>query len=62
LRTSGGDNKRSYVEATIGRYKQVIGDGLRSHKDGRRTTEVGVAIHVLNRMPELERGMSIRIA
>jgi hypothetical protein len=25
-----GDNKRSRVEAAIGRYKQVIGDGLRS--------------------------------
>jgi len=36
-------------------YKQVIGDGLRSHKDERRTTEVGVAIHVLNRMLELGR-------
>jgi hypothetical protein len=40
-----GYNKRSRVEAAIGRYKQVIGDGrpstrgrVRSRKDQRRTT------------------------
>jgi hypothetical protein len=57
-----GYTKRSRVEAAIGRYKQVIGDGLRSHKDERRTTEVGVAVHVLNRMLELGRPISVRIA
>jgi hypothetical protein len=31
----------------------VIGDGLRFREDWRRTTKVGVAIDVLNRMPEL---------
>jgi hypothetical protein len=45
----------------IGHYKQVIDDRLRSRKDGRRTTEVGVAIHVLNRMLELGRRISGRI-
>jgi hypothetical protein len=52
-----GYNKRSRVEAAIGRYKQVIGDGrpstrwmVRSRNDHHRTTEVGVAIFVLNRM------------
>ena len=39
------------VEAVIGRYKQVIGDGLHSHEDRRRSIEVGVAVHVLNQMP-----------
>jgi hypothetical protein len=34
----------------MGRYKQVIGDGLRSRTDGRRATEVAVAIRVLNQM------------
>jgi Transposase DDE domain len=58
---ASGYTKRSRVEATIGRYKQVIGDGLRSHKNGRRTTEVGVAVHVLNRMLELGRPISVRI-
>jgi hypothetical protein len=56
-----GYNQRSRVEAAIGRYKQVIGDGLRSRKDGRRTTEVGVAVHVLNWMLELGRPISVRI-
>jgi hypothetical protein len=34
-----GYNNRSRVEAAIGRYKQVIGDGLRSRKDTRRSTD-----------------------
>jgi hypothetical protein len=34
----GNANMRSRVEATIGRYKQVIGDGPRSRKDRRQTT------------------------
>ena len=34
-----GYNKCSRVETAIGRYKQVIGDGLHFRKDGRRTTE-----------------------
>ena len=59
---ASGYNTRSRVEATIWRYKQVIGDGLRSRKDGRRTTEFGVGIHVLNRMLELGRPISVRIA
>jgi hypothetical protein len=54
-------NKRSRIEAAIGRYRQVIGDGLRSRKDGRWTTEVGVAVHVLNRIPELGHPISVRI-
>jgi hypothetical protein len=57
-----GYNKRSRVEATIGRYKQVIGDGLRFRKDERRATEVTVAVHVMNSMLELGRPLSIRIA
>src|SRR5215207_7914017 len=37
-----GYNKRARAEATIGRWKQVIGDGLRAHTDERRATEVNV--------------------
>jgi Transposase DDE domain len=59
---ASGYSTRSRVEAAIGRYKQVIGDGLRFHKDERRTTEVGVAVHVLNRMLALGRPISVRIA
>ncbi len=40
----------------------VIGDGLRSRTDERRATEVGVAVHALNRMLELGRPISDRIA
>jgi len=40
----------------------VIGDGLRSHTDERRATEVNVAIYVLNRMLELGHPNSVRIA
>jgi hypothetical protein len=58
---ASGYNKRSRVEATIGRTKQVIGDGLRFRQDGRRMTEIRVAIHVLNRMLELGQPISVRI-
>jgi hypothetical protein len=54
--------KRSRVAATIGRYKQVIGGGLRSRKDRRRTSEVGVAIHALNWMLKFGRPIAVRIA
>jgi hypothetical protein len=33
---ASGYNKRAKVEASIGRWKQVIGDGLRSRIDERR--------------------------
>jgi hypothetical protein len=59
---SSGYTKRSRVETAIGRYKHVIGDGLRFHKDERRVTEVSVAVHVLNRMSKLGRPISVRIA
>ena len=42
--------------------KQVIGDGLRSRTDQRRATEVDIAVHALNRMLELGRPESVRIA
>ena len=40
---ASGYNVRSPVEAAVGRYKQVIGDGLRFRKDGRRASEVAAA-------------------
>jgi hypothetical protein len=40
----------------------VIGDRLRSHAEGRRATEVAVAVHVLNRMLELGRPNYVRTA
>jgi hypothetical protein len=59
---ASGDTKRSRVETAVGRYKQVIGDGLRFHKDERRNTEISVAVRVLNRMSQLGRPTSVRIA
>jgi hypothetical protein len=56
-----GYNVRSRVEPAVGRYKQVIGDGLRFRKDKRRASEVAVAVHVLNRMTELGRPTSVCI-
>jgi hypothetical protein len=54
---------RQMVFALIGIwYKQVIDHGLRFRKDDRRATEVTVAVHVMNRMLELGRPLSIRIA
>ncbi len=58
---ASGYNKRARVEAAIGRWKQVIGDGLRSRIDERRVTEVNVAVDVLNRMLELGRPSYVRI-
>jgi transposase len=52
---AAGYNKRARVEASIGRWKQVIDDGLRSRIDERRMTEVNVAVDVLNRLLELGR-------
>src|SRR5271165_6983137 len=52
---TSGYNRRAKVETAIARWKQVVGDGLRSRIDERRATEVDVAVHVLNRMLELGR-------
>ena len=59
---ASGYNRRARIEATMGRFKGVIGDGLRSRTDQRRATEVDVAVHTLNRMLELGRPESVRIA
>ena len=59
---ASGDNTQARVEATMGRFKQVIGDGLRCRTDQRRATEVGIAVHALNRTLELGRPESVRIA
>ena len=55
-------NRRARVEATMNRWKQVIGDELRAHTDRCRATEVALAVHALNRMLDLERPSYIRVA
>ena len=52
---ASGYSTQARVEATIGRWKQVIGPGLRAHTDERRATEVEVAVYTLNRMLEFAR-------
>ena len=59
---ASGYTKRARAEAAIGRFKQVIGDGLRSRTDQRRATEVDVAVHALNHMLGLGRPISVRVA
>jgi hypothetical protein len=57
-----GYTRRALVEAAISRLKRVIGDALRSRTDQRRLTEVAIAVQALNRMLELGRPKSVRIA
>ncbi len=52
---ASGYTTRARAEAAIGRFKQVIGDGLRSRTDERRATKVDIAVYALNRMVELGR-------
>ncbi|CAO3359467.1 hypothetical protein [Azospirillum palustre] len=54
-------NLRALVEAQIGRFKRVIGDALRSHTDAAQTTEIAVAVEVLNRMLDFGRPKSLRV-
>ncbi len=59
---ASGYTIRARAEAAIGRFKQVIGNGLRSRTDERRATEVDVAVQALNRMLAFGRPISVRIA
>jgi hypothetical protein len=57
-----GDSRRAFVETAISRFKRVIGDALRSRTDRRRATEISIAVHVMNRLLELGRPKSVRVA
>jgi transposase len=59
---ASGYDLRAKVEATIGRYKRVIGDALRSRTDETEATEVALAAAALNRMLGLGRPNYVRIA
>src|SRR3954469_12850278 len=59
---ASGYNRRALAEAAMSRYKRVIGDALRSRADRRQATEAAIGVHVLNRMLELGRPESVRIA
>ncbi|GEO16917.1 hypothetical protein MAE02_46130 [Microvirga aerophila] len=57
-----GYNQRALMETAISRFKRVIADTLRSRTDRRRATEVAIAVTALNRMLELGRPKSVRVA
>ena len=57
-----GYNLRVRAETVMPRSKQVIGDGVRSHNDGRRATEAQVAVHDPNNMVEFGYPKSVRVA
>ena len=59
---ASGYNLRAKVEASIGRYKRVIGDALRSRTDRTEATEVAIAAAALNRMLAFGRPKYVRIA
>jgi hypothetical protein len=59
---ASGYNLRAKVEASIGRYKRVIGDALRSRTDETEATEVAIAAAALNRMLEFGRPNYVRMA
>jgi transposase len=52
--------KRALVETTMGRYKAIIGPGLRARDLPRQQTEAANAIAVLNRMLDAGRPNSVR--
>jgi hypothetical protein len=57
-----GYNRRALVEGQIGRFKQVIGPMLRFHTAEAQATEIAIAVEVLNRMLDLGRPNSVRVA
>jgi hypothetical protein len=59
---ASGYNRRALVEVSISRFKRVMGTSLRSRTEPRRVTETTIAIYVLNRMLDLGRPKSVRIA
>ena len=59
---ASGYHWRVLVKADISRFKRVIGNGLRSRTDRRRSAEIALAVGVLNKMLELGRQEYVRLA
>ena len=57
-----GYNERAGVESQMARWKGVLGDALRFHCDAAQATEIAIGVAILNRMLDLGRPNSIRIA
>ena len=58
---ASGYNQRAKVEASVGRYKRVISDALRSRTAQNEPTEVAIGAAALNRMLGLGRPNYVRI-
>ena len=59
---ASGYDRRALAEAAMSRHKRMIDDALRSRTDPGRATEVAIAARALNRMLELGRPESVRVA
>ncbi|MCW2242482.1 hypothetical protein M2351_007138 [Azospirillum canadense] len=59
---ASGDNKRAGVESQVARWKGILGEALRFHSDQAQATEVAIGVMVLNRMLDLGRPNSVRVA
>src|SRR5215212_610280 len=59
---ASGYNRRALAEATIGRFKRVIGNELRSRTEQRQASEVAIAVIVLNCRLDFGRPKSVRVA
>lgn len=58
---SSGYNRRALVEASISRYKRIVGPGLRSRHPDAQHTEAMIGVDILNRMFDLGRPFTERI-
>ena len=56
-----GYGRRSLVETTIGRYKQMIGSKLRARGMAAQQAEVAIAVEALNRMIRVAKPSSVRV-
>ncbi|HYF85380.1 MAG TPA: IS5/IS1182 family transposase, partial [Azospirillum sp.] len=59
---ASGYNKRAGVESQMARWKGVLGGALRFHTNQAQATEVAIGVAVLNRMLDLGRPNSVRVA
>lgn len=59
---TSGYNKRAGVESRMARWKGSLGEALRFHSDQAQATEVAIGVIVLNRMLDLGRPNSVRVA
>ena len=58
---SSGYNRRALVEATMSRYKRIVGPGLRSRAPEPQKTEAMMGVDILNQMFGLGRPVTQRI-